>query len=127
MCIAYFRYYSLDERICYLLNKMTQKNELIKKTLVATDYGHPERAFFKKKKNKLLGLGRQIGPKNFGAFVVHIFGQFWYCGVPIPCFRLINHYLYKKLSLFIQIQKTYLGVVVEFGPERIRNLVIVCP
>ena len=126
MCIAYFRYYSLDERICYLLNKMTQKNELIKKHLLpwTTD---TQRELFFKKKTKLLGLGRQIGPKNFGAFVVHIFGQFWYCGVPIPCFRLINHYFYKKLSLFIQIQKTYLGVVVEFGPERIRNLVIVCP
>ena len=56
MCIAYFRYYSLDERICYLLNKMTQKNELIKKTLVATDYGHPERALFQKLQT--FGLGQ---------------------------------------------------------------------
>ena len=64
MCIAYFRYYSLDERICYLLNKMTQKNELIKKTLVATDYGHPERAFFLKKK-QTFGLGQTNWAEKF--------------------------------------------------------------
>ena len=48
-------------------------------------------------------------------------------GTPCPCFPLINHYFYKKLSLYIQIPKIYFGVGVEFGPERIRNLVIVCP
>ena len=31
-----------------------------------TDYGHPERAFFKK--SKFLGLGRQIGPQIYEAF-----------------------------------------------------------
>ena len=33
-----------------------------------TDYGHPERAFFENP--KLLGLGRQIGPKILGVFGV---------------------------------------------------------
>jgi hypothetical protein len=33
-----------------------------------TDYGHPERVFFQNP--KLLGLGRQIRPKFFGAFWV---------------------------------------------------------
>ena len=33
-----------------------------------TDYGHPERAFFKNL--KLLGLGRHFGLKCFEAFVV---------------------------------------------------------
>ena len=34
----------------------------------ATDYGHPERVFFKHP--KLLGLGRQVGQINFGTFGV---------------------------------------------------------
>ena len=78
---------------------------------------------------KLLSLGRQIRLKILGAF-----GVFWadlsppilMC-VPCPCFPLINHYLYKKLSLYIQIPKIYFGVGVEFGPKRIGNLVIACP
>ena len=36
--------------------------------LVNTDYGHPERAFFKN--SKLLGFGRQIGLKFLEAFGV---------------------------------------------------------
>ena len=46
-----------------------------------------------------------------GSFLVHIF----------------YYYFFKKLSLYIQIPKNYLGVGVKFGLERIRNLVIVCP
>ena len=42
--------------------------------------------------------------------------------VPCPCFPLINHYFYKKVS-----PNTYLGLGFEFGRQRIRDLVIVCP
>ena len=56
---------------------------------------------------KLLGLDRQIGLKMFGAF-----GVLW---------PIYQH------PFYIQILKIYLGVEVEFGPERIMNLVIVCP
>ena len=37
---------------------------------IITDYGHPERAFFKN--SKFLGLGRQIGPKFYEAFGVFL-------------------------------------------------------
>ena len=49
--------------------------------------------------------------------------------VPCPCFPLINDHFYKKLSLYIQIPNIYLGMgfEFEFGPQRIRDLVIVCP
>ena len=72
----------------------------------------PNKAFFYRNP-KLLGLGRQIGQINFGAF--RAFGVFlsnlstptlapW---VPCPCFPLINHYFYKKVSLYIQIKNIY--------------------
>ena len=48
-------------------------------------------------------------------------------GIVSPCFPLINHYFYKKLSLYIQITNVYLGLEFEFGPQRIRDLAIVCP
>ena len=50
-----------------------------------------------------------------------------YMWVPCPCFPLINHSLYKKLSLYIQIRNIHLGLRFEFGPQRIRDLAIVCP
>ena len=40
---------------------------------------------------------------------------------------LINHYFYKRLSLYIPIPNIYLGLGFEFGPERIRDLAIVRP
>ena len=73
-----------------------------------TDYGHPERAFFKNL--ELLGLGRHFGLKFFEAFGVFSVGLstpillLW---VPCPCFY---HYFYKKLSLYIQLPNIYLGV-----------------
>ena len=77
---------------------------------------------------KLLGLGRQFGQTNFGAF-----GEFLVnLSTPIlikwvSCLPLINHYSYKKLSLYIQIPNIYLGLEFEFGQQRIRDLAIVCP
>ena len=73
---------------------------------------------------KLLGLGRQIGPKNlgaFGVFLANLSAPILVLWVPCPCFPLINHfkhYFYKKLSLYIQIPNIYLGLVFEFefGP-----------
>ena len=40
----------------------------------------------------------------------------------VPCFSSFNHYFYKKLSLYIHIPNTYLGLGFEFGPQRIRDL-----
>ena len=64
---------------------------------------------------------------NLGAFE-GIFNQFIsiYFGLwgPCPCFPLINHYFYKKLIPTIYLG---LGFEFEFGPQRIRNLAIMCP
>ena len=83
------------------------------------DYGNPERAFFRK--SQTFGLGQTNWAGNLGGIGTHF--VLW---VPCPCFPLINHYFHKKLSLYIQMPKNYLGVGVEFWPERIGNLVIVC-
>jgi hypothetical protein len=39
---------------------------------------------------------------------------------------MVHHYFYKKLSLYIQISNIYLGLGFEFGPQRNRDLAIVC-
>ena len=84
----------------------------------------PNEAFFHWN-TKLLGLGRQ-----FGVFWVlsadlsaPILVLLW---VPCPCFSLINHYFYKKLSLYIQIPNIYFRLGFEFGPQIIRDWAIVC-
>ena len=46
--------------------------------------------------------------------IVHVFNQ------PTIIFT-------KKLSLYIQITNIYLGLGFEFGPQRIKDLVFVCP
>ena len=74
---------------------------------------------------KLLGLDRQFGQINFGAFGVflaNLSAAILVEWVPCPCFPLFNYYLYKKLSLYIQIPNIYLGLGFEFGPQRIRDL-----
>ena len=88
-------------------------------------------AFFHRN-TKLLGLDRQFGQINFGAFgvfSVNLSVPILVLWVPCPCFPLINHYSYKKLSLYIQIPNIYLGLgfEFEFGMQRIRELAIVCP
>ena len=78
----------------------------------------------------LLGLGRQFWQINFGAFGVFsadLSAPILVLSVPCPCFPLINHYFYKKPSLYIQIPNIYLWLWFEFGPQRIRDLAIVCP
>ena len=39
-----------------------------------------------------------------------------------PCFLLFNHYVYKKISLYIHIPNIYLGLGFEFEPQSIRDL-----
>ena len=54
----------------------------------------------------------------------HPFRVLW---APCPCFPLINYYFYKELSLYIRIPNIHLELGFEIGPQRIRNLAIVCP
>ena len=69
--------------------------------------------------------------RNFWAWVDNLGrlekGHLGYC----PCFPLINHFFYKKVSLYMQIVNIYLGLGLgfefEFGPQRIWDLAIVCP
>ena len=88
----------------------------------------PNEAFFHWNP-ELLGLGRQIGQINSGAFGVFFRPNYqhpvqW---VPCPCFPLFNHYFYKKLSLYILIPNIYLELGFEFGSERIRDLAFMYP
>ena len=70
-----------------------------------------------------------LGLINLGAFEVFLAALsapilvLW---VTCPCFPLINHYFYKKLSFFIQIPNIYLELVFEFRSQRIRDLAILC-
>ena len=73
---------------------------------------------------ELLGLGRQIGQINsgaFGIFTTKLSASILVKWLPCPCFPF-NHYFYKKLSLYINIHNIYLGLRFEFGPQRIRDL-----
>ena len=76
-----------------------------------------------------LGLGKQIGQINsgaFGIFLAELSAPILVQWVPCPCFPLFNHYFYKKLSLYVHIPNIYLGLGFEFGPRRIRDLAFVC-
>ena len=77
---------------------------------------------------KLLGLGRQFEQIYVGAFGA-IFSQFisTHFGTvsPLSMFSINQPLILQKLSLYIQIPNIYLGF--EFGPQRIRDLAIVCP
>ena len=87
----------------------------------------PNEAFFHGNP-KVLSLGRQFGQINFwtfGVFSVNLSAPILVLWVPCPCFPLIKHYFYKKLSLYIQIPNIYLGSGFEFGLQR--DLAIVCP
>ena len=45
---------------------------------------------------------------------------------PLSMFSINQPLFLQKLSLYIQIQNTCLGLGFEFGPQRIRDLAIVC-
>ena len=88
---------------------------------IPTDDGRPMKLIFHRNP-KLLGLGRQFGQMHkfwgiwgiFGRFIItHFQLPILVLRVPCPFFPLINHYFNKKLRLYIQILKKYLGVVVE--------------
>ena len=71
-----------------------------------------------------LGLGRQIGQINsgaFGVFSTKLSAPILVQWVPCPCFLLVNQYFHKKLSLYIHIPNIYLGFEFEFGPQMIPN------
>ena len=61
----------------------------------------------------------------FGVFSADLSAPILVLWVRCPCFTLINHYFYKKLSLYIQIPNMYLGLGFEFGPQRIRDITFV--
>ena len=88
----------------------------------------PNEAFFHWNP-ELLGLGRQIGQTNFGSFWVFsakLSAPLLVQWVPCLCFSLLNHYFYKKLSLYIHIPNISLGLGFEFRPQRISDLAFVC-
>ena len=94
---------------------------------MSTDYGHPMKPLFLKSRTFVLGQ-TNWADKFWGIW--GIFGRtistqaiFVQC----PCFPLFNHYFYKKLSLYIHIPNIYLGLGLEFGPQRIRDLAFMCP
>ena len=97
--------------------------------LLCRDYGHPERAFFRN--SQIFGLGQTNGAENvlgiLGIFDQFISTHFGTVGSLSTFSFIINHYFSKKPSFYIQIPIIYLGVGVEFGPETIKNLDIVCP
>ena len=84
------------------------------------DYGRQIKPFFIEIPN-FWAWADNLGKTNFGSFGV------FSADLSAPCFLLINNYFYKKLRLYIQIPKVYLGLGFEFGPQRIRDLAIVCP
>ena len=100
ICWDWFRYLNLKD--CY---QMITSNSLL--LLQAPNfcypYSHglrtPNEAFFHQNP-KLLGLGRQFGQINFGAFAVfsnNLSAPILVLWVRFPCFSLINQYFYKKM------------------------------
>ena len=78
----------------------------------------------------LLGLGWHVGQLNSGALGVfrpNYQHPFWYNESLVRVFHLFNHCFYKKLSLYIHIPNTYLGLGFEVGLQRMRDLALVCP
>ena len=123
--------YSIHTYITYYLHISTY---VLSTYLIIITYWHglrtPNEAFFHQNP-KVMGLGRQFVQINFpafGAFSADLSAPILVQWVPCPCFPLINHYFYNKLSLYIRIQKIYLGLgfEFEFGPQRVRDLAIVC-
>ena len=89
-----------------------------------SSYGHglqtPRESFFFK--NPKLGRYRQIGTKILGAFGVFLADLpvlTLVLLVPCPCFPLINYYFYKKLCLYIQIQKFNWEWELNFGRKEL--------
>jgi hypothetical protein len=81
-------------------------------------------------KSQTLGLGQTIWADKFWG-IWGIFGRFirTHFGTvsPLSIFSINQPLFLKKLSLYNQIPNIYLGLGFEFGPQRIRDLAIVCP
>ena len=97
---------------------------------VSQTVDHQTELFFENP--NFLGLRSQIEPNILGAFWVFsakLSAPVLVQWVPCPFFPLFNHYIYKKLNLYIHIPNIYLGLgfEFEFGPQRIRDLAFVCP
>ena len=110
-----------------IATRLGTENVLSFNMLDITDYGRPIKPFF----IELLGVGKQIGQINFGAFGVisNEISVSTHLGTVSRCFPLLNHYIYKILSLYIHIPNSffsYLELGFEFGLQRIRDLAFVC-
>ena len=79
-----------------------------------TDYGRPMKPFL-------------IEIQNFWAWADKLGKQIlWHLGY--FRFSIIQPlFLQKTKPFYIQIPNIYLGLVFEFGPQRIRDLAFVCP
>jgi hypothetical protein len=78
---------------------------LIKKTLVATDYGHLERPFFQK--SQTFGLGLTNWAEKFWG-IWGIFGRFWYYG-SLSMFSISQPLFLQKTKPFYANPKNLFG------------------
>ena len=87
-----------------------------------TDYGRPMKHFFIKIQK--FGHGQTMtiwAVKFWGIWGILDWFISTYFGTVSPCFPLFNHYFYKNHP------NICLELGFEFGPQRIRDLAIVCP
>ena len=84
----------------------------------------PNEAFFHWN-SKVLGLGRQIGQINFGAFGVFS-AKLSAPILVLSMFSMIQPLFLQKSKPINSQPKIYLGLGFEFWPQRIRDLAFVC-
>ena len=88
----------------------------------AMDYGRPMKRFFIEISN-IWALADKLG--GIWGYFQPIYQHLFWSVRPLSMFS-INQPLFLQKSLYIQIPSIYLGLGFEFGPQRIRNLAIVC-
>ena len=71
-------------------------------------------------------LGQKISG-HFGYFRSNYKDPFWYSESLVHVFHYSTIISTKKLSLYIHILNIYLGLGFDFGSQRFRDLVFVCP
>ena len=88
----------------------------------------PDEGFFIKIPN--IGLGQTNWADKFWSlgFSDNLSAPSLVLWVPCPFLLSINHYFYKKTSLYIHIPNIYLGLgfEFEFRPQRVKDLAIIC-
>ena len=91
-----------------------------------TEYGHPERAFFRKPQT--FGLGQTNWAENFGG-IWGIFGRFigTHFGTVSPLFMFSIYQPLFRLPIFLHKTKPFFFFFFEFGPQINRDLTFVCP